>query len=171
MQLPSLASAPAVAPGASAPARPQLTARPVTGLDAIEVSTGARANSQLQSLAEMDPEAFKAATTTIAERLMEIAGQTQGFPSERLQQIAERFAEASRTGDFSSLSPSGPPPRVQAPAEAPAPPTSPSPAEREMDPGTRASANAARAYQQRSQDVVRGQVDEVVASTLAAMAG
>ncbi len=60
---------------------------------------------QLADLARSDPARFKQATAEVAQKLKEEAGQATGKKAEFLSRIADRFDQASQTGDASALQP------------------------------------------------------------------
>lgn len=83
--------------------------------------------SQLQSLAESDPEKFKALASQISEQLSAAAESEGGQSASMLSNLASKFAGAAESGDASALEPpkhdphqggpKGPPPSGEAAGE------------------------------------------------------
>lgn len=67
--------------------------------------------NKLAQLLESDPDKFKEVTAKIAEKLKEAAASATGQDAERLNSLAEKFQQASDSGDLSALQPPPPPPQ------------------------------------------------------------
>lgn len=78
--------------------------------DAAMFSKGAERMEQLAQLASKDPEAFKEAAANIADKLDEEAAGASGHKANMLGKIAEKFRDASESGNINDLRPDGPPP-------------------------------------------------------------
>ncbi len=87
----------------------------VAGTDTSGVSKMADLMSQLQALAESDPDKLKEVMNSLAEQLQEAAGSTEGGEAGFLEELAQKFADAAESGDVSSLKPPEPPPQGSGP--------------------------------------------------------
>jgi hypothetical protein len=65
--------------------------------------------NKLAQLQESDPEKFKQVTAEIAEKLKAAAKEMTGTEAERISDLADKFQQASETGDLSVLQPPPPP--------------------------------------------------------------
>lgn len=83
------------------------------GGDTAMFSKGAERMEQLSKLASEDPEAFKEATAEIASKLDEEAAGASGHKADMLGKIADKFRDASESGNMEDLRPDGPPPGMQ----------------------------------------------------------
>ncbi len=63
--------------------------------------------SKLSALASSDPDKFKTLTAQIASQLTTAANNASGPEADFLKQLAQKFTDASQTGDASKLQPSG----------------------------------------------------------------
>jgi len=62
---------------------------------------------QLSDLARSNPDQFKAVTSEISQKLKDEASQATGGKATFLNNLADKFNQASQSGDLSSLKPSG----------------------------------------------------------------
>jgi hypothetical protein len=74
----------------------------------IKLSPMGQMMSKLESLSTSDPDKFKQVTEDISEKLKAAASQATGTDADMLNKMADRFAEASKTGDMSALKPPKP---------------------------------------------------------------
>ncbi|HEV8548671.1 MAG TPA: hypothetical protein VGQ57_06580, partial [Polyangiaceae bacterium] len=70
-----------------------------------QVSRPGRLLGRLQQLAESDPAKFKQVTADIADKLRQTAQGLSGAAADRANQLADRFAAASDSGEMASLRP------------------------------------------------------------------
>ena len=70
-----------------------------------QVSGPGRWMSELQNLEKSDPDKFKQVTSEIAEKLRREASGATGTQATFLNKLADRFDQASQSGDMSSLQP------------------------------------------------------------------
>jgi hypothetical protein len=70
------------------------------------ISRPGQAFGRLQQLSQQDPAEFKAVTQQISDQLHQLAQNETGAAADRANQLADRFAQASQTGDMSSFAPS-----------------------------------------------------------------
>jgi len=82
-------------------------ASPLTCPDASssQVSGPAKWMSELQDLAKSDPDKFKQVTSEIADKLRQEASSATGNQATFLGKLADKFEQASQSGDMSSLQP------------------------------------------------------------------
>ncbi len=81
------------------------------GPDRAEFSQMAQRMSNLNTLAESDPDKFKSLTSDMATKLKSLADEaTDETEKARLSEMAEKFTSASESGDASELAPPPPPP-------------------------------------------------------------
>jgi hypothetical protein len=85
--------------GANAPTQGAAEHRP-------NVSHMGQLMRDLHGLKSNDPNAFSKVTASIATRLQEIAQSEPDEIADRLQRLADRFSQASRTGNLTALRPS-----------------------------------------------------------------
>ena len=71
----------------------------------VEISKFGQLRSELDSLAQSDPEKFKAVTADIAQKLKDAAGNETGGKANFLNKLADRFNSASQSGNAADLSP------------------------------------------------------------------
>lgn len=88
------------------PAPGALPSNPGPGDHHPHVSPMGRLLRDLHGLKSNDPNAFATVTASIATRLHEIATTEPEEVAERLDKLAERFSQASQTGNLASLRPS-----------------------------------------------------------------
>jgi len=70
-----------------------------------QVSGPAKWMSELQDLQKTDPDKFKQVTSEIADRLRQDASSATGQQATFLNKLADKFQQASQSGDMSSLQP------------------------------------------------------------------
>jgi len=63
--------------------------------------------NELTSLAQSDPDKFKQVTAQISQQLTDAAAQQSGHAADFLTKMADRFKQASQSGNASDLSPQG----------------------------------------------------------------
>jgi hypothetical protein len=73
----------------------------------VDISKPGQLLSQLTSLAQSDPDKFKAVTADIAQKLGDAAASQTGRAGDFLKSLADRFSAASQSGDASGLAPQG----------------------------------------------------------------
>lgn len=78
----------------------------------VDFSKPSELLSQLEQLKNEDPEKFKELMNAIAEKLKEASEEMgdNGFASQMLAELSEKFANAAESGDLSLLQPPPPPP-------------------------------------------------------------
>jgi hypothetical protein len=94
----------AVTPSAVSPASPLTSANATSGVN-VDISKPGQLFSDLSSLAETDPDKFKAVTADIAQKLKTAAGSATGSQADTLNKIADRFQAAAQSGNASDLAP------------------------------------------------------------------
>ncbi len=72
-----------------------------------QVSGPAQWMSELQNLRKSDPDKFKQVTGEIADKLQQEASSATGQQATFPNKLADRFSQASQSGDMSALQPSG----------------------------------------------------------------
>lgn len=72
---------------------------------AVELSQPGQLFSQLQSLAQSNPDEFKEVAANIASQLKDAAASQSGRQADLLDNLATRFQAASQSGSFSDLTP------------------------------------------------------------------
>jgi hypothetical protein len=82
-----------------------------------ELSKGGELLSKLEELKTDDPEAFAETLTEISESLAEEAASAEGKDKEMLEDLADKFATAAKTGDLSGLEPPPPPQQYESSTE------------------------------------------------------
>ena len=75
------------------------------GAVSFEMSKPGEVMSKLAQLKESDPEKFKQLTAEISQKLKDTASQTTGREADFLNTLADKFQQASDTGDLSVLQP------------------------------------------------------------------
>ncbi len=78
--------------------------------DSVSFSKPGQLFSQLQQLAQTDPDKFKEVCQKIADKLNEAAQNEEGGANRMLSDLASRFESAAQSGDASELRPPPPPP-------------------------------------------------------------
>ncbi len=99
----------------STPARAQSAIRSIAptarsaaaASEAADISRGAGVLGQLSSLQSAQPSRFKAVSSEITSKLKAEADTHGGDVGKKLGELADKFAEAARTGDMSALRPAG----------------------------------------------------------------
>jgi hypothetical protein len=81
-------------------------AEPSSGSDKTKLSKLGELMSKLQDLESSDPAKAKQVLTSIASALTEKAN-ASGSSDPHLQELADKFTEAAKTGDLSGLKPTG----------------------------------------------------------------
>jgi hypothetical protein len=71
----------------------------------VDISKPGQLFSQLSSLAQSDPDKFKAVAASIASKLNDAASSETGHKADFLKGLADRFTAASQSGDASGLAP------------------------------------------------------------------
>jgi hypothetical protein len=106
---------------------------------------------ELTELSQSDPAKFKEVTARISEKLKTAAQQASGGEADLLQELSDKFSEASSSGEMSAVRPSGPPP-----GGGPG--------------GQRGASAASTAYQNAPQPPPRrGALEDIIQSALAAV--
>jgi len=77
--------------------------------ESAEFSNPAMMYSKLQELAQTDPEKLKEVCAKIAEQLQSASEEQDGFQSNMLSDLAEKFQNVADGGDVSQLKPPEPP--------------------------------------------------------------
>ena len=72
-----------------------------------EVSGPGKWMSELQDLQKSDPDKFKQVTSEISEKLKQEAAGASGQQATFLNKLADKFGQASQSGDMSALQPPG----------------------------------------------------------------
>jgi hypothetical protein len=72
---------------------------------AVDISKPGQLMGQLDSLAQSDPDKFKAVTADIAQKLKDAASSQTGARADFLSKLADRFSTASESGNASDLNP------------------------------------------------------------------
>ena len=85
------------------------------GDDHARVSKMGEFMKQLETLRTTDPAQFKEVTAAIGNSLSELAKSQSSDAAAMLSDLANKFTQASNTGEISALKPSGPPPNNGAP--------------------------------------------------------
>jgi hypothetical protein len=71
----------------------------------VDISKPGQLLSELDSLAQSDPDKFKAVTADIATQLKNAAATQTGSSADLLNKLADRFSSASQSGTASALTP------------------------------------------------------------------
>jgi hypothetical protein len=93
-----------VTPSAISPTNALASADAANGVN-VDISKPGQLFSQLSSLAQNDPDQFKAVSADIAQKLKDAAGSASGGQADFLNKIADRFQSASQSGNVSDLAP------------------------------------------------------------------
>jgi hypothetical protein len=80
------------------------TSSPSVGVS-VDISKPGQLLSDLDSLAQSDPDKFKAVTGDIAKKLKDAAAAQTGGRADFLNKLADRFSAASQSGNASDLTP------------------------------------------------------------------
>ena len=106
MTISSITSAQAAIPVSSAAAAaPAAPAAPADPADGTRLSGFGSFMSKLQSLEQSDPAKAKQVLGDIASKLSARAKEVGGTAGQHLSQLADKFQQASQTGDLSGLQP------------------------------------------------------------------
>lgn len=79
---------------------------PASGVN-VDISKPGQLMSQLSSLAQSDPAQFKTVTANIAQQLKDAASSQSGASADILNKLADKFGNASQSGNASDLAPAG----------------------------------------------------------------
>lgn len=79
---------------------------PSTGVN-VDISKPGQLMSQLSALAQSDPDQFKSVTANIAQQLKDAASSQSGAAADFLNKLADKFGNASQSGNASALAPAG----------------------------------------------------------------
>jgi len=79
---------------------------PTSGVS-VDISKPGQLMSQLSALAQSDPAQFKSVTASIAQQLQDAASSQSGTAADALNKLADRFSNASQSGNASDLAPAG----------------------------------------------------------------
>ena len=79
-----------------------------TGLS-VQISGMGRGLGELEELSRTDPDKFKELMETIADRLADAAGESDGMKAQFLTDLSDGFRRAGETGDLAELRPPRPP--------------------------------------------------------------
>lgn len=72
-----------------------------------QVSERSKLLQELNDLQKSDPAKFKQVTEEISQKLRDAANSTSGSQATSLNKLADKFAQASQSGDMSALQPTG----------------------------------------------------------------
>jgi hypothetical protein len=103
----SLFSSPNIDPTRSGAAQPSgaTDASAIGSSETVDISKRGQLLSDLSSLAQSDPEKFKAVTAEIAKQLKDAAASQTGSAAEHLNKLADRFGAAAQSGSVADLTP------------------------------------------------------------------
>jgi hypothetical protein len=81
--------------------------------ETVNISKRGQLLGELRSLAESDPDKFKAVTAEIAKQLKSAASSQTGSAAEHLNKLADRFGAAAQSGNAADLTPNAGPAQGQ----------------------------------------------------------